>query len=41
MDFRYRIFYPERARIPPLEELFSLWGEAAEVADRGPSQGKG
>lgn len=40
VDFRYRILYPERPRIPPLEEFFYLWGEETGMADRGPSQGK-
>lgn len=32
-EFRYRILYPERDRIPPLEEFFHLWGDAVVVPD--------
>ena len=26
-DMRYRILYPDPARVPPLEEFFYLWGD--------------
>lgn len=38
VNARYRILYPERDRIPPLEEFFYLWGGEADVRGRGPSR---
>lgn len=32
LDFRYRVLYPERDEIPPLEEFFHLWGDRIDFA---------